>query len=549
MWTSILVRSLSAAALVTCVASSLGCARFKPPLTCASQGGAPWVELSSQHFVMWTDLDRSEAREALAEFESSYNALEDVCFPSDNPDPFRMQIILFARERDFRQFRPRPTGGFFVHSLPNDLEPAPTMLMYGSLGEQTRLTFQHELAHHFIAQSMGPTPAWLSEGLAQFYSTFRLQDGYAYIGSPLPDRDFLKGSFRRTASNGPFTRELIPVGQARSATELMHTDRGDFYGPPGDTSGAERRQAAINYLSSWALVHMLINGPEQYVRRFNSFIEAASRGAPVRQAFQQAIRDIPPEQFDRDYWSYLVGQRLIKKVGPYSVPPPSPRHAERAMSDAEVHVLWARLKRWEGHERAWAAAHIEEALAHDPNNPEVRFWRGRLRIAEARLREAEQELTAALAARPADPRYLLAMGRLLYTLASHRVITTLDAMGRAAPLVDRLGRTASTAAQLNLVARYRLEHREFDEAQTFVKRALQTDPSCASCYDTYGMLLLEQGRVMEAISAESHALDLLPEGIENPLIEARLRCFYAHEKAARDGAPTRPEKCFNPPRQ
>ncbi|WP_438002736.1 tetratricopeptide repeat protein [Sorangium sp. So ce321] len=498
---------------------------------------------------MWTDLDRSEAREALAEFERSYNALEDVCFPSDDPDPFRMQIILFARERDFRQFRPRPTGGFFMHSLPNDLEPAPTMVMYGSLGEQTRLTFQHELAHHFIAQSIGPTPAWLSEGLSQFYSTFRLQDGYAYIGSPLPDRDFLKGSFWRTASNGPFSRVLIPVGQARSATELLHIDSGDFYGHSGDASAVERRRVTINYLSSWALVHMLINGPEQYVQRFASFLEAASRGAPVRQAFQQAISDIPPEQLDRDYRSYLVGQRLIKKVGPYSGPPPSPPQVERAMSDAEVHVLWARLKMWEGNERAWAAAHLEEALTHEPNNPEVRFWRGRLRIAEARFEEAEQELTAALAVRPADPRYLLAMVRFLYTLASHRVITTLDAMRRAAPLVDRLGRTASTAAQLNLMARYRLEHREFDEAQTYVKRALQTDPSCASCYDTYGMLLLVQGRVMDAISAGSHALDLLPEGIENPLIEARLRCFYAHEKAARDGAPTRPEKCFNPPRQ
>ncbi|KYF63781.1 hypothetical protein BE11_25865 [Sorangium cellulosum] len=549
MSTSLLARLLSAAALVTCAASGLGCAQFKPPLTCASQGGAPWVELSSQHFEMRTDLDRSEARDALAEFERSYAALEDVCFPSDRSDPFRMQIILFARERDFRQFAPPSSGGFFMHALPNDLEPAPTMVMYGSLGEQTRLTFQHELTHHFVAQSIGPSPAWLNEGLAQFYSTFRLQDGHAYIGSSLPDRDFLKGSFWRTASHGPFTRVLIPVTQARSATELIHMARDDFYGPPGHTPQVERRPVAINYLSSWALVHMLINGPEPYVQRFTSFLEAASGGAPVRQALQQALRGIPPEQLDRDYRSYLMGQRLIRKVGPYTARPPSPPRAERAMSDAEVHVLWARLMRWEGAERAWAAAHLEEALAHAPNHPEVRFWRGRLRIAEARLPEAEQELTAALAARPADPRYLLTMGRFLYTLASHRVITTLQAMGRAAPIVDRLGRTASTAAQLNFVAGYRLEHREFDEAEMFVKRALQADPSCASCYDTYGMLLLVQGRVTEAIRAASHALDLLPEGNASPLFEARLRCFHAHEKASRDGAPARPERCFNPPRQ
>ncbi|WP_437963183.1 tetratricopeptide repeat protein [Sorangium sp. So ce260] len=545
MSTSTLARSLSAAAIVACAASELGCAQLKPPLTCPSQGGAPWVELSSPHFLMWTDLDRSEARGALAEFESSYRALEDVCFPSDGPDPFRMQIILFARERDFRQLSPRFFDGYFLHALPNDLEPAPTMVMFGSLGDRTRLTFQHELAHHFIAQSIGPTPAWLNEGLAQFYSTFRLQDGYATIGAPLPDRSFVKGAFWHTANNGSFTRSLIPASQARSATELIHLDRDDFYGSSGDPSQAARRRVTSNYLSSWALVHMLINGPEPYVRRFTSFLEAASRGAPVRQAFAEAIRDVPPEQLDQDYRSYLVGPRRISKIGPYTAPPPPPPQVERAMSDAEVHVLWARLKWWQGDERAWAAAHLEEALAREPSNPEVRFWRGRVRIAEARLTEAEQDLTAALAARPTDPRYLRAMILFLSTLWRHRVITTLEAMGRAAPLVDRLSRTASTAAQLNLVARYRIELRQLDEAQTFVKRALKSDPGCASCYDTYGILLLRQGRVMEAISSASHALDLLPEGVENPFIEARLRCFHAHEKAMRDGAPTRQDECFN----
>ncbi|AUX33567.1 MULTISPECIES: lipopolysaccharide assembly protein LapB [Sorangium] len=544
MLTSILARSLSAAALALCAASGLGCAQFKPPLTCPSQGGAPWVELSSPHFVMWTDLDRAEARDALAEFESSYKALEDICFPSDNPDPFRMQIILFARERDFRQFGSRFAVGYFMHKLPSDLEPAPTMVMYGSLEDHVRLTFQHELAHHFVAQSIGPAPAWLSEGLAEFYSTFRVQDGYAYVGSPLPHRSFLKRTSWRAVSDGSFTRWLIPVSQARPATELIHLGRPGFYGRSDDTSGAARRRVVLNYLSSWALVHMLINGPEPYVRRFASFLEAASRGAPVRQAFQQAIGDLSPEQLERDYRNYLVGPRMIKKVGPYTAPPPPPPQVERAMSDAEVHVLWARLKRWQRHERAWAAAHLEKALAHEPGNPEVRFWRGRLWTVEARLTEAEQELAAALAARPTDPRYLMANLMFLSTLWRSHAITTDEAMERAAPLVDRLSRTASTAAQLNGVARYRIAFRELDEAQTFVKRALKTDPSCASCYDTYGILLVLQGRVTEAISAASRALDLLPEGVENPFIEARLRCFRAHEQALRDGAPTHPEDCF-----
>ncbi|XXX71752.1 tetratricopeptide repeat protein [Sorangium sp. So ce134] len=547
MSTSLLARSLSVAALAICAASGLGCAPTKPPLTCASQGGAPWVELSSQHVVLRTDLDRSAARGVLAELESSYNALEDVCFPSDAPDPFRMQVVLFAREQDFRQFSPgSSSSGVYFHNLPNDLEPGSTMVLFGSLGERARITFQHGLAHRFVAQSIGPTPAWLNEGLAQFYSTFRVQGGYAYVGSALPYHDFLKRASPRAVQNGPFTLQLVPASEARPAAELIHASREDFYGFGADPSATTRRRVAINYLSSWALVHMLLNGPDPYVQRFASFLEAASRGAPVRQAFQQAIGDIPPEQIEQDYRRYLTGTRPIRRIGPYTAPPPPPPQGERAMSDAEVHVLWARLKRWQGDEMAWAESQLEEALAHEPNNPEVRFWRGRLWIAEGRLREAEQELAAVLAARPADPRYLLAMAKLIRTLSRDRIITPLQAIVRTAPLVDRLSRAASTAEQLNSVARYRIQLGDLDDAQPFVKRALKADPSCAPCYDTYGMLLLLQGRVTEAITAASRARDLLPEGVENPLIEARLRCFHAHEKALQDGAPTHPEKCFNP---
>ncbi|AGP37743.1 tetratricopeptide repeat protein [Sorangium cellulosum] len=549
MSTSFIARSLSAAALALCAASGLGCAPPKPPLTCASQGGAPWVELSSQHVVLRTDLDRSEARGVLAELERSYNALEDVCFPSDAPEPFRMQIVLFAREQDFRRFSPAPSSGVFFHALPNDIERAPTMVMYGSLGEPARITFQRGLAYHFIAQSIGPAPPWLKQGLAQFYSTFRVRGGYAYVGSALPYHDFLKGASGRTVRNGAFTLQLVPASEAASAAELIRARREDFYSLADDPSEAERRRVALNDLSSWGLVHMLLNGPDPYVQRFASFLEAASRGAPVRQAFQDAFGDISPEQLERDYRSYLVGTRPIRKIGPYTAPPPPPPLVERAMSDAEVHVLWARLRRWQGDGRAWAAAQLDEAVAHEPNNPDVRFWRGLFRTAESRLREAEQELTAALAAKPTDPRYLLAMAKLIRAMSSRRIITPLQAIVRTAPLIDRLSRTAATAEQLTFVARYRIQLRDLDEAQAFVQRALKTDPSCVRCYDTYGMLLLLQGRVTEAITAASRARDLLPEGVENPLIEARLRCFQAHEKAVRDGAPTRPEKCFDPLRE
>ena len=109
-----------------------------------------WIELSSKHFVLDTDVDAAEAGSTLAEFEGIHSAIEDVAFPSDVEARTPIRVVLFAREKDYRPLAPKDTAGYFMPQLPNDLDGVPTMVMWGGLVEATRTTFQHELTHLFV---------------------------------------------------------------------------------------------------------------------------------------------------------------------------------------------------------------------------------------------------------------------------------------------------------------------------------------------------------------------------------------------------------------
>jgi hypothetical protein len=159
---------------------ALGCASFAPPLTCPAKGGAPWAELTSRHLVIQTDIDVADARDDAVAFEHSYDELSELVFRGALRVPGKVDVVLFERERDYRQFGSAVLDGYYAPALPHDIEPTPTMVLFGELSDRTRFSFQHQLTHHFVHLLLGDVPPWLDEGLAVYYSTLRVEGGLAY---------------------------------------------------------------------------------------------------------------------------------------------------------------------------------------------------------------------------------------------------------------------------------------------------------------------------------------------------------------------------------
>lgn len=144
--------------------------------------------------------------------------------------------------------------------------------------------------------------------------------------------------------------------------------------------------------------------------------------------------------------------------------------------------------------------------------PEARFRRAIFLLHEARPDDAERDLDAALAARPAEPAYLA--GRLLAyearASATGREPTTADLQRE---LVERLARVATSARELNIIADYHASARDPGRGLPFSERAIKANPLCWTCQQTYAVLLYELGRGADADAANDRASALLPEGM------------------------------------
>ena len=513
--------------LVLVASLALGCVTLTPPLTPPERGGAAWLELTSKHFVLETDLEAAEADSTLSQFEGIYGAIEDVAFPTEAESRTPIRIVLFGREKDYLPFGPKETAGYFTPQLPNDLDGVPTMVLWGGLVAATRATFQHELTHLFVRRSLGWAPRWLNEGLAQYYETFELRDGAAVLGLPLPSVGITTGSQWRSKRIGVWDRLYVPIGALPPVTALIHADYEEFMAAGGKERPTldEQRQQTSYYLAAWGFVHMLYSVPE-YKELFNGVVEDMAHGTKLEAAWAARFGAVNPEQLEGDFRKHLLRTEGIEAQAWTTKYEPRPRAAPeqvRTLSAAEVHVLWARLLPWTPQRLPAARAQMDAARALDAASPEIAYWSGLFRRAEGDAAGAEADLARALAPRPNDARYLVAMATLYRGLER-------PPQDRLDDVMHRLAKVAVAPRALDLVASYDGAVGQVDDGLRFAARATKADPTCYRCYSTGAKLLFAKGRAEEAVEAAERAVNLLPDGVRAPQLVADLRAY----RAARD---------------
>jgi tetratricopeptide (TPR) repeat protein len=521
-------------------ASSLGCSALRAPLTCPEKGGPRWTEIRSSHFLLHTDLDPEIARARLTEFEATQGALSRQIRRSVAEPAGKVEIILFEREEDFYEVagQDRTKAGYFTARLAGDVEAQPVMVMPKNFAGEARETFQHELAHRLLHLRFANLPTWLNEGLAQYYSTFRVEAENAYLGGRLINLDFSERPFVWEAWYENAYQLQIPAMKAPTVRKLLDSDATMFYIGAGAVPSREaREQQAAYYAGAWKLVQLLLNGPDPRDRvRFEAFLSALERGGDARAAFLQSFGEAQLPRLEAAFRDYLTEVRLDRVVFDPPAPAPISAASERFLSDPEVHLLWARLLPWKPATADRVRAELDEALRKEPGSPEVHFERSLFFTFTERLDDAQQELTAALQMRPDEPRYLFGQILLLRTRAA------LGAGGGRAEipkeLFDRLARVASSATELNEVAWSLATHGRADEALPYSERAIRLDPLCWNCQDTQAFVLFEKGRLEEALRASDRAVSILPEKVEAPGIRALHRrieeALLAERRAKRE---------------
>lgn len=496
-------------------AASLGCVA-KPPLTSPASGGAAWSELRSDHFVLYTDREAGEARAALAEYESIHDVFTNVVLSGDLGDPVPIQIILFDREVDYQSIAPRGSQAFFMPRLPHDPEPLPTLVLWGDLVESRRRTFQHELAHHVFHRVLGPAPAWLHEGLAEYYETMQIEDGAVILGAPQVKYGFFRGSTWAFTDKGSYTQAMIPISQMSRASELISMNRETFYerNHEGEPTREETRRRITHYAGSWALVHMLNHTPG-YSDAYAEFLSLLTAGKGYEEALSKGLGGLV-ETANDDLLAYLTApERLMAKTS-YTPKKPAPPRTERFLPDPEVRVLWNRLRPWGNDGEVDMArsnavkAEFDDAVTRAPDSPVVRLYRGLFHVEAQELDAAERDLTVAFQKAPEDTGVLIGVVRLCSARTKAKQKTEFCGKNGVS-VIETLARVAKTASSHDTAAKLLFRAGKPDEALEHAKLAVKTDPGCADCLDTLAFLCASRQLFREAVTFEERAIAALPE--------------------------------------
>lgn len=286
--------------------------------------------------------------------------------------------------RDGRGRRQRGIGGYFLNSADRKYLVLPIFT-------DRRLTYEvvlHEYTHYIVSRNFRDVPRWLNEGLAEFYSTFDLDDeGRAIVG--------------RMPSSRVWT---LSTARMRPLRDLLRIDSG--------SGGFGSTEADLFYAQSWLFVHFmtLSDGGKrqgQIVKYLALLRETRSAEGAAREAFGTTL-----EALDREIARYIEGFQLrgIRITGVKS--DVSDIETSPALA-ADVAELKARLL-VEMNVPSEARKHVTRALELEPGHASGRITRARIASMEERYADAIGDLERVRQQEPQNFAAQFYLGRALY---------------------------------------------------------------------------------------------------------------------------------------
>jgi tetratricopeptide (TPR) repeat protein len=372
-------------------------------------------------------------------------------------------------------------------------------------------------------------PTWLNEGLAEYYSSMSIADD------------------RVTFGDMPLTMRLVAPDRPGLVKELLEGDPASFYARDDHgNSGSERRTG--NYASAWALVHFLKNGPTPYARRFSTFLHLLRARETADDAWAKAFGDVPGADFEGAFREYVERPTWRTYSHEVALPPAPASPTLRSMTDAEVHVVRARLLSWE-HSPARIATELELLRTHAEKPTEAQYWLGALELMTQHPAAAHDRFASALTASPTDPRLeyadVIASQRMLAAAPPPSKVDQTKLTARAVTLLDSLTQSATQVEELAMAAEFQARIGRLVLAQQLADRAIAEDPDAAAAHAVNAYVLLRRGQLDDAVLEQTRAIELA--GRAGVRMGPVLTEYRAARERARVRAPIAPPVAETPP--
>src|SRR6202790_4248729 len=142
----------------------------------------PWLELHSTHFTVITDAGEKKGREVALRFEQMRAVFASLLAKDRLRLPVPLTILALKNDKAFYQMAPLRQGqpidvpGFFV---PGDDQ---NFFVLNLFEEESWRAVAHDYAHLMLNYNYPPVQGWFDEGIAEYFSSIRLDDRKYEIG-------------------------------------------------------------------------------------------------------------------------------------------------------------------------------------------------------------------------------------------------------------------------------------------------------------------------------------------------------------------------------
>jgi hypothetical protein len=341
----------------------------------AVPASAQWRRLDSPNFVLIGDVAARDLREMAVQFEGFRETMTRVLSARVTASAVPTVVMVFPSDRALAPFRPKfqgkpvEIGGLFVPG--RDLN----YILLVNDGAPGRLTVVlHEYTHLLTSNSDQPVPVWLSEGLAEYYSTFQLERG---------GREALLGGLIDHHLARLNDTVLIPLNDL---LKINHDS-------PLYNEGSRR---GVLYAQSWALTHLILLGEPQRTKELGIYLGNLWNGQAPEDAWQAAFGALNMQKELENYirrmmfraYQFKFSDEVAKFEAPAATIPP-------AAVQAYLADLLVRLDDTDG-----AAARLAQAQKLDSTNAHAIVTAARLGLASKQTDGQAARLRAL--ATPAD---------------------------------------------------------------------------------------------------------------------------------------------------
>jgi hypothetical protein len=261
---------------------------------------SPWLEIHSTHYTVITDAGDKKGKEVALRFEQMRAVFGSLLMRERMNEPLPLTILALKSDKSYFQSAPLRNGqpisapGFFIAGEDQNF------IVLNLFEDEPWGAVAHDYALMLLNYNYPPVQGWFDEGLAEYFSSIRLNDGKYEIGNDPELQPALKEDLLGNQSTVP--------DAGKSFTELLSGEvwlaLPDLLTMKHDTSSdKEGTQHTLFYAQSWMMIHYLLH-EKKMPETGTYFGLVENQHVPVEEAIQQAY-GMTPAQLDQAVKNYF----------------------------------------------------------------------------------------------------------------------------------------------------------------------------------------------------------------------------------------------------